>query len=409
MKAGSSPSVAIPADLNFFRIGAFQDALFLYKKIRFLDPSLHPPDTSRIQEIQKGIGKPNNLSPNANHSIDSHSSLTKIVSELNHFEISFTTSGSTGEPKIFPKTEKELLSEIHTLKNLLIDWEKEGVLPTSKSQNQPPYLVSIPLCHIYGFLWGYALPREMDWEVTYAGSLSQIRKTLLENPPRIWVTVPSQLRGILEFMGPSQYRLSDTLVISSGSRMESELAKKWMELHSVRIREIYGSTETGGIGYRRPDQEDSIQFFPGIQAKIQDECLSVYSDFIHPDIKDRDGFFQTEDTGYLEGGRFFYTGRLGRVVKRNEKRIHLDAVERSILDLDSVLEVAAVSYQEKSYTKIGIFLVLSPGQSEEDYRRESEQLPRHLRPDRYSMKGSIPRLPNGKTDYDSIRKEFEPR
>ncbi|TGU14677.1 amino acid adenylation domain-containing protein, partial [Mesorhizobium sp. M2D.F.Ca.ET.153.01.1.1] len=83
----------------------------------------------------------------------------------------------------------------------------------------------------------------------------------------------------------------------------------------------------GGIAWRRWDTDlPPWQPLPGVQWRIDDGCLAVAS--AHLDTPD---WWRTQDrVEALADGRFRLLGRADRIVKIEERRVSLDALERAL-------------------------------------------------------------------------------
>jgi hypothetical protein len=94
--------------------------------------------------------------------------------------------------------------------------------------------------------------------------------------------------------------------------------------------EIYGSSETGGVAWRRghATAAGAWEAMPGVQWRLDGAGqLEVRSPHL-----ERDAWLTLSDRAQALGGaRFVLQGRSDRLVKIEEKRISLDAVEAALL------------------------------------------------------------------------------
>ena len=99
---------------------------------------------------------------------------------------------------------------------------------------------------------------------------------------------------------------------------------------------VYGSSETGGIAWRRWDTDlPPWQPLPGVQWRIDDGCLAVASAHL-----ETPGWWRTQDrVEALADGRFRLLGRADRIVKIEERRVSLDALERALREDTEVDDV----------------------------------------------------------------------
>lgn len=324
------------------------------------------------------------------------------------------TSGSSGHPKLIRKTKDQISAEAHFWKNSLesaLGWKWE---PSDR------FLVTVPLCHLYGLIWGYELPRLLGAEVQYTTPSTFLGTEFLDSD--ILIAIPYTLKVWKEQNVPLPRR-----IISSGSKFPVSLAQSFRAEGKVDIREIYGSTETGAMGYRNPMWKARFTLLPMLTPKLisvkEEEVLLVKSDFVskvawelkldaskqshwvETNLTDESGYFLTNDIGdYSETGWNYY-GRIDRLTKVKGKRISLDIVESLISSITEVQDVAVVSYSNDEETELAcmIISILSP---EEIQKKLSKDLPASHLPKKMSIVENIPKLPHGKTDYLSVIRYF---
>jgi 3-hydroxymyristoyl/3-hydroxydecanoyl-(acyl carrier protein) dehydratase len=102
------------------------------------------------------------------------------------------------------------------------------------------------------------------------------------------------------------------------------------------VIEVLGSTETGGIA-TRSSSSDAWQPLPGVECRIDETALHVRSHHLADE-----SWFRTEDRARLVGDGFELLGRSDRLVKLEERRISLDAIERALRTDASIDEVRAL-------------------------------------------------------------------
>ena len=388
----SKEFVFYSADLRFFRELHFQKSIQLGEIPILIDPSALDYWQNKFQVNIHRIDDSN--LPDRK---DKEDSIQKL-SNLGNFQCGFASSGSTGEAKVFLKSQSELLSEINFLKQFVKPWAIQSMIN------------SVPLCHIYGFLWSYALPLELGISVTDASSLSQLRKELYKSTANLLISVPSILQSLIGLISVDKAMHIKT-IISSGSRLKTELAQELERNWEVKIFEIYGSTETGGMAYRIPSQEEGLHFFPEIETKLIEQSLCVKSPFINKDLLHNDGYFYTNDIGEIKNGLFFYQGRKDRIVKVNGKRVHLDSLEQEISALLPRTDILVTEYHSiDDITQIGLLIPKDFENNEEmqiqNIQSKLSTLPKYFQPNKIKIVNRLPSLPNGKKDYQLAKNEF---
>lgn len=242
-------------------------------------------------------------------------------------EIVLHTSGTTGAPASVRKTLRCLEAEIVSLNGIFNPEPGKLVLATV-----PPY-------HIYGLLfrvlWPLATGRPFS-----AGLISypeELRAATEKNPGSLLVSSPAFLKRALpivdvehlgHFLGPA---------FSSGGLLPPRIAAIYNRSLPASLTEVYGSTETGGIGYRTVTKEtapEPWQALPGVEVTVDpvEGTLSVKSPF----LMDK-GWHTTGDRASIgSDGKFVLNGRSDRMVKIEEVRVSLSEVERRLIQCSTV-------------------------------------------------------------------------
>ena len=188
-----------------------------------------------------------------------------LVEQARGPRLTFLTSGSTGVPKPCEHERAALWQEIDALK---------AIFPGVRR------VVSLaPTNHIYGFLFGVLLPLGLEAEALDARALSPAALGVTLGPGDLVVGVPTH-HG---YLARSVRSLSGSrLVVSTGS-LDAATLEALGHLGAGGVTEIYGSTETGGIGWRRvPTTGEPAGAFtlhpfwePMFEADPADEPVSV--------------------------------------------------------------------------------------------------------------------------------------
>ncbi|MGD0142125.1 MAG: AMP-binding protein, partial [Rhizomicrobium sp.] len=254
------------------------------------------------------------------------SAATSITGELDLF---FYTSGVTGKPKLVRKNIEQLDAEAAVLEEL---W------PTGARH----VFATVSHQHIYGMLF------RIFWPVLSGGVSSDKLAEYWEqlelklSPGSTLVTGPAHLTRI-----PAAVNLADRsprLIFSSGAPLALAAAQAVRDRFGSLPIEVLGSTETGGIAWRRQESEDALWYpFPGVHtASDRDGCLIVRSPFADPAEP-----VLTGDTSEHFGAQFRLKGRSDRVAKINGKRVSLVRVEEEMLRHPFVESAAAVDLPER--------------------------------------------------------------
>jgi len=230
------------------------------------------------------------------------------------------TSGSTGAPQAIPKRLRQMASETATL----------DVLFGAAAGTSTAVLATVSHQHIYGLLfkvlWPLCAARPIHAvSIAYPETLA----AALAAAPCVLVASPAHLKRLPEHL---DWRgAHDTLraVFSSGGPLPAETALGCGTLLGKVPVEVYGSSETGGIAWRQRSagSDEAWTPFPTLSWRLDDGALAVRS----PHLPD-DGWLVLSDRAIaVNHGRFTLLGRLDRIVKVEEKRISLDAMEAALL------------------------------------------------------------------------------
>ena len=257
------------------------------------------------------------------------------------------TSGSSGVPKAVRKRLAQFDAEVRTLET---QW---GAM-----LGQAPMLASVPHRHIYGLLfrvfWPLAAGRAFD-RASCAEPL-QLQARLERVGRAAVVSSPSHLDRWLALPGFDTLAPAPCAYFSSGGALGEETANSYTSRFGAAPLEIYGSTETGGIAWRRRDLSDAWQAVPGAELKCDaDGALVVRSPHLG-----HDDWHRTDDAvAFDEDGRFRLKGRLDRVVKLDGKRVSLPEIETHLARHPYVAQAAAVVLPGAARERLGVWVALT--------------------------------------------------
>ncbi|MFJ9534339.1 AMP-binding protein [Herbaspirillum sp. NPDC101396] len=255
------------------------------------------------------------------------------------------TSGSTGTAQAIPKKLSQLSTEVATLEALFGARAGSADIVSTVSHQ-----------HIYGLLfkvlWPLAAGRAIHARSAF---FPEDLAAIVPQRPWLLLSSPAHLKRLPDSpVRPDITRLQT--VFSSGGPLLPDAATATQQLLGHRPIEIYGSSETGGIAWRQPRQQepagtardDSWQPMPQVDVRLNKEhdCLEVRSPHLPDDqwlrMADRVEFSNGQDTA--QG--FYLRGRADRIVKLEEKRISLDQIERLLLASPLVAEARVLVHQE---------------------------------------------------------------
>ncbi|MNG82918.1 peptide synthase [compost metagenome] len=255
-------------------------------------------------------------------------------------DLTLFSSGSTGEPKAIPKAWPQLEAELRVQMAL---WG-ERLADTR-------VLASVSHQHIYGLLFRILLPlclgRPFDRR-----SIDYPEQLALQTAP--WCLIASP--AFLSRLDPAIPAAGCRLIVSSGGPLQPGDAQQAKLLLGQLPVEIFGSSETGGIGWRQRHQvQTPWTTLPGVEVRVgPEQGLLLRSPFLA-----EDDWLACADRILMTGAGFELLGRQDRVVKLEEKRISLDEVEARLQGLAEVESAAVLPLQQGQRQILGAVLVLS--------------------------------------------------
>jgi hypothetical protein len=303
------------------------------------------------------------------------------------------TSGSTGAPKAVDKRADQLLGEARALRDAF-ELRPEDVV-----------LATVPSHHIYGLLFGILLPLQGGGVVVDATPLHAevVAEVVRREHATVLVSTPAHLRA-LEALAPG--RLPGLrLVFSSGAPLAPETARMLYERFGVEVTEILGSTETGGIAWRRGREGRAPEGWsplPGVEFEVsQDGRLVLRSGFLAPGTAP----WPSDDrVSPVAGGGFVHLGRMDDVVKVGGKRVALSELERAAREVPGVRDTAAW-WEDGSGARGGILhlAVAGTGVDATQIRAALERsFDPVVLPRRIYIVAALPREPTGKLRRASL-------
>jgi acyl-coenzyme A synthetase/AMP-(fatty) acid ligase len=245
------------------------------------------------------------------------------------------TSGSTGAAKAIPKKLSQVASEVATLERLF-----------GRAAGEAAVLATVSHQHIYGLLF------KVLWPLSTARPIHALSIAFPEElapamaaGPCLLIASPAHLKRLpdqLDWSGAARMLRG---VFSSGGPLAVETAIAVGGLLGEVPVEVYGSSETGGIAWRQRSRcgDDSWLPFPTVDWRIgaEDGTLEVRS----PHLPDHDWLALADRAARVEHGgvqRFLLLGRADRIVKIEEKRISLSAMEAALMASELVAEARVV-------------------------------------------------------------------
>jgi acyl-coenzyme A synthetase/AMP-(fatty) acid ligase len=258
--------------------------------------------------------------------------------------LTFLTSGTTGTQKQVAKTLGHLSAEAEAIEALLGPVAPPGAR----------ILATVPHQHVYGLafrmLWPLAtgrllVSRTLDLWETVLASL---------DPGSVLVASPAHLSrmGGLAPIGDDR---RPGVVLSAGAALAEADARTARTVLGVPVTEIFGSTETGAIAWRRRDREGPAwQPLPGVEIGATPDGLAT---FRAPHVPDAQHIGSDLVSVGADGIRF--VGRADAIAKIEGVRVDPAEVAAQLRAVPWVADAAVVALGDPP-TELGAALTLTP-------------------------------------------------
>lgn len=325
-------------------------------------------------------------------------------------EITFFTSGSTGQAKAIVKQFSHLQTEISCLETNF-----------GTAVNGSVFLSTVSHQHIYGLLFKILWPMTMGHALVcqafeYPESMaSKITESAYSSITLI--ASPAHLHRLCTDNPLLSVKQSITSVFSSGGPLDADKNVSLQQQLACNIIEVYGSTETGGIAWRQRDSitDDIWQTFAGVSVAYQHntDLLLLSSPYISQKQYSGD-----DRIALISSQQFRLLGRADDIVKIEEKRISLREVQlrcqqhQYVQDvyvlvigtqrkqLAAVIELNVLGIQAKSTMPLYLFNRLFKGYLAQWF--EAVTLPKKFR-----YPEQLPYNSQGKLNRQSMESYFE--
>ncbi|AZN36305.1 AMP-binding protein [Iodobacter ciconiae] len=329
---------------------------------------------------------------------------------LNSVILVIYTSGSSGEPCAIPKKLSQLVSETVALESCF-----------GKQCTGATVLATVSHQHIYGLLfkvlWPLSAGRSFDTSrLVFPEDISASLATCEhQGIAAILVASPAHLKRLPEQL--SWHAQSLLAIFSSGGPLPTEALPTCRTLLGSAPIEIYGSSETGGIAWRQRQQDhhSAWQTLPGITIRVENEILYLRS----PHLSDKQWQVSNDRVALTPHG-FELLGRNDRIIKIEEKRISLNAMEQALLATSLLNDIRLIALPG---TRLELGVIACPNAAgwrliDEQGKRALNQALRNALADsidasalprRFRYVRALPGNTQGKTTYAALLTLFDPR
>lgn len=253
------------------------------------------------------------------------------------------TSGSTGTPVAIAKDLRQLDEELRVIEAV---W--------GARVGDATFAGTVSHQHLYGLLFRLLWPLAsgrcfIGQQLVFPEAVAEV----LAAGDAALVASPAFLRRWPEALALHAAPQSPRAVFSSGGPLAREASLAVQHALQCPVFEVYGSSETGGIAWRvQADVDTPWQPHACVELDFAESGLRLRSPF----MPDPAAWYDTADRAQAVGGGFRLLGRADRIVKVEEKRVSLDAVERAIAAQPEIADARCCVLPEG---RIGAVVVLS--------------------------------------------------
>lgn len=254
------------------------------------------------------------------------------------------TSGSTGVPQAVPKRLTQLLAEVSALESAFGSLVGDSEIIATVSHQ-----------HIYGLLFKILWPLMAKRAfVSESAVYPEKLVALLAERKAAVVSGPAHLKRLPASLAWNSVQHNVSVVFSSGGPLPLDASVLANELLGSAPVEVYGSSETGGIAWRRQSQNvvAAWQPLPGVHVSERDTCLAVRS----PHLADAEWHVVPDNVAFAANGHFTLLGRADRIAKIEGKRVSLAGIEDALLQSGLVAEVRVLQL-ESTRDELGAVIV----------------------------------------------------
>lgn len=181
-----------------------------------------------------------------------------IVENLNDgtlTQLSFRSGGTTGEPKLVPQAITHLVSEAREIGRL--------------TRGVKRIVALVPLHHIYGFIWGPLLSDQLGMPLVHGPEAVAVAHGGLQ-PGDLLLGVPEWW----QYLAGSRIRLPGGVTgVTSTAPCPPQAVQDMLAGGLESMIEVYGSSETAGIGWR-DDTQGEFRLFEHWHRRDDDHIES---------------------------------------------------------------------------------------------------------------------------------------
>ena len=364
---------------------------YAYLKDLFTDDTVFVSDTA---ESQLNIVQ---LLDDATHQDSTDCTILQGLTISASADIHFYTSGSTGKPKIIEKRFSHLEREVQELFSCFGEDISDSL-----------FLTSVLHYHVYGFLFYVLLPLAIRCPI-FANRINYLETCAAFSAQHkiTFISSPAFLKRMLKIPFGSSTRWT---VFSSAGALDAAGSANCADVFGSEAIEIYGSTETGGIAWRKQKTNPLWRPFPCVSlSAAPDNTFTAQSPYFDGTVTGGDFIACTDE------GLFTLLGRVDSTVKIEGRRIDLKDIDAKLLALPACADCHTIYHKTNHREQTVSFIVLKKDtplyalslRDEQAAQKEIQQylsayFDKTLAPKKISILEAIPKNAMGKIDHAQL-------
>ncbi|MFC0336434.1 Acyl-coenzyme A synthetase/AMP-(fatty) acid ligase [Kushneria avicenniae] len=262
-----------------------------------------------------------------------------------HNAVVLFTSGSSGEPTPIFRTLGQLESEVAAFER---HWPLGKGVVISQVSHQHTWGLTAGLLRALATSHPFGLSI-VTWPETLAEWLMKMPvSALISSPPQL-SRLPGAAIGMPDH-GPGR-------LFSAAAPLDHDAAVQAERLMGSELTEIYGSSESGAIAWRRPSQDTTWQALDDVRLRCDGERTLLRSNR----LPDPEQWHEQADHIHLlqtHPPRFTLHGRADRIVKVGGKRVSLEGLAHYIEAFPGVLAARCLTI-DHSGGRIGAVIAMA--------------------------------------------------
>jgi 4-coumarate--CoA ligase len=268
-------------------------------------------------------------------------------------QITFRSSGTSGNAKSITHQMDYLLREVNFLASFFKDASQ--------------IITYVPAGSIYGFLFTVLLPNALQIPVLHASEIQWNNIT----PKSIIVASPFHWSLLIPTIPSANF---DCYGVSATSYLAPALQEE-IQQKGIDLLEVYGSTETSGIGYKK--KEGSFKLFPYLRFDSSNTNIAI------TDIDTNKNLLLQDELIINEEGDFLVSKRIDNQVNIAGKLVNLSEVTTAIETIANIEICKLIAKQFLYNTRLVASIKLltdNPFTREMAIQQIKKSLPAHQTP-----------------------------